>query len=58
MLFGVLHEGPAAHEAWNVTHVIMAIQLGLAVALGIFYLTPPGLELMVGIAQSLNPGLL
>jgi len=45
-------------EKWNVTHVIMIIQLIAAVALGIFYLTPKGLELMVSIAQSLNSGLL
>ena len=47
-----------AVEKWNVTHVVMTIQLIAAAVLGIFYLTPKGLEIMVGIAQSLNSGLL
>jgi hydrogenase-4 component F len=45
-------------EPWNITHVVMTLQLLAAVALGVFYLTPAGLEFMVGIAQSLNSGLL
>lgn len=45
-------------EAWGGLHVIMALHLLAAVVLGVYYLTPQGLEAMVRIAQSLNSGLL
>ncbi len=45
-------------EPWSRIHVVMGIHLILTLALGIFYLTPKGLELMVKMAQTLTPGLL
>ncbi|HRH31913.1 MAG TPA: proton-conducting transporter membrane subunit [bacterium] len=47
-----------AKEAWGALHVVMIVHLLAAVTLGIYYLTPEGLETMVRIAQSLNSGLL
>lgn len=60
MLFGpsTANGTTAVPENWNVVHIVMGAQLLLAVALGVYYMTPQGLEFMVGIAQSLNPGLL
>lgn len=45
-------------ESWKSLHLVMAIHVLAAIALGIFYLTPPGLEFMVSIARSFNAGLL
>lgn len=49
---------PVTAEPWGAHHVIMILHVVGAAALGVFYLTPAGLEFMVRIAQSLNPGLL
>ena len=49
---------PVPAEPWGAHHVIMVLHVVGAAALGVFYLTPAGLEFMVRIAQSLNPGLL
>ncbi len=61
MLFSVDESkavGQSVGEPWNITHVVMIIQLILVAVLGVVYLTPQGLEFMVGIAQSLNASLL
>lgn len=63
-VYGMLFNAPTptgengvAPEKWNITHLVVGAQLLLALALGIFYLTPAGLEMMVTIAQSLNASL-
>lgn len=53
-----VHASTHVKEAWGVLHIIIAIHLFAAVVLGIYYLTPQGLETMVHVAQSLNSGLL
>lgn len=45
-------------EPWSLTHLVIAGQLLLVLALGIFYLTPAGLQFMIQISQSLTNGLL
>lgn len=45
-------------EKWEPLHVVMGLHILAAMALGIYYLTPTGLEVMVRIAQSLNSGLI
>lgn len=58
MLFGTTTQTPRLREPWNVTHVVMIVQLVFVVALGVLYLTPTGLDVMVKISQSLNTDLL
>ncbi len=62
-VYGLLFTSPGRFsntvaEPWNITHLVMCLHLLLAVALGVFYITPAGLAFMLGIAQSFNPGLL
>lgn len=45
-------------EPWRIIHIVMILQLLAAMALGIFYLTPFGLDFMVSIARSFNAGLI
>lgn len=45
-------------ERWNVTHVVVGVHLVLIWGLGIFLLTSNGLQFILGVAQSINPGLL
>jgi hydrogenase-4 component F len=54
LLFGAKLTATALVEKWNITHVVMIVQLVLVAALGIFYLTPTGLNFMVEISESLN----
>jgi hydrogenase-4 component F len=48
----------AVVERWNVTHVVVIVHLILIWALGIYMLTPAGLQFVAELAQSINPGLL
>ncbi len=48
----------ARHEPWNLTHTVVFVHALLVLALGVFYLTPMGLEFILGISQSLTTGTL
>ncbi len=47
-----------AREPWSLLHLIMIVHLLLAAAVGIYFLTTPGLDLAVRLAESFNPDLL
>ena len=56
LLFGIGRNANlnVAGQPMSTTHVVMTMHIALVVALGIFYLTPSGLEFMVQISDSLR----
>ncbi len=54
MLWGET-SAPSEKEPFNITYLMIAIHLVLLAALGVWSLTPPGLEFVVGLVSSTNP---